>query len=124
MIPFPKQLLSFATIGVLNTTIHGLVLALSIEQGGAPVVLAHLIAFCFANVFSYGMNSFWTFKKPMTFYMYLRFLSASLVSLSLTLITASVVQCYGWHYWVGFALVTVLVPVLSFLLMKFWTFRK
>lgn len=117
-----KQFLCFALIGVLNTFIHGGVLIISVERLLWTVTLSHLLAFSIANVFSYLMNSWLTFQVRFSLKGYLRFLVASLLSLGLTLLLAKLVDLYGAHYLVGFALIVVLVPLMSFLVMKFWVF--
>ena len=117
-----RQLATFGVIGVLNTLIHGGVLSFAVEVLAWGVVLAHLLAFMLANAFSYLMNSHWTFKTPLTWARYGRFFLASLLSLALTLILAKAADGYGAHYLVGFALVVVCVPLLSFALMRFWVF--
>lgn len=116
------QFLTFAAIGVVNTLVHGSILTLAVEWMLTPVVLAHLFAFCIANVFSYVMNSRLTFRVSMTLARYIRFLAASLLALGLTLFLAWVMDRLGFQYLVGFLLIVVLVPIISFMLMKFWAF--
>ena len=95
---------------------------MAVEWMRSPVVLAHLFAFCVANLFSYVMNSRLTFKIPMSLVHYVRFFVASLLSLGLTLALAWVMDRYGFHYLAGFLLIVVLVPLFSFALLKFWAF--
>ena len=116
------QFLTFAVIGVVNTIVHGSILTLAVEWMQTPVVIAHLFAFSIANLFSYVMNSRLTFMAAITITRYVRFFLASLLSLCLTLLLAWMMDRFGFHYLVGFLLIVVLVPVLSFLLMKFWAF--
>lgn len=116
------QLLSFALIGVANTAIHGCVLVLGVEGLRLDVTLSNMIAFCVANVFSYAANSWFTFKASLSITRYARFFLASMLSLGLTLLLSWSADHYGLHYLVGFAFIVVLVPLFSFLVMKFWAF--
>lgn len=116
------QFIKFAVIGVLNTLIHGGILTLAVEAFKADVVVANLIAFITANVFSYFMNSIVTFKAPIALLYYVKFFATSLFSLGLTLLIAWLAELYGLHYLVGFLFIIVLVPILSFFIMKFWAF--
>lgn len=119
-----SQFISFALIGVANTLIHGLILVLMIEKLLLGVTLSHLLAFCVANMFSYILNSKLTFKSRLTVGKYVRFFLASLGALCLTLILSWLVDMNGLHYLIGFALIVVLVPLLSFCVMKFWIFSS
>jgi len=58
----------------------------------------------------------------MTLAGYIRFFVASLVALGLTLLLAWLMDRFEFHYLVGFLLIVILVPVISFMLMKFWAF--
>lgn len=116
------QLLCFALVGVANTLVHGAILVVAVEWVALGVTVAHLVAFCVANIFSYLMNSWLTFKAALSLSRYARFFLASLLSLGLTLLLAWVSELYGLHYLLGFVLIVVVVPLLSFAVMKFWTF--
>lgn len=118
------QFLTFAVIGVVNTFMHGGVLVMAVERFNAPVVLANLIAFCVANLFSYFMNSWFTFKSALSVVRYLRFLVASMLSLGFTLLLAWLTDSSGFHYLVGFLLIVVFVPMFSFVVMKLWAFAE
>lgn len=118
------QFLKFAAIGAANTLLHGLALGGLVDGLGWPVVLSHLVAFCMANFFSYLLNSYITFQTHISPLLYARFFLASLLSLGLTLGLSALAQWYGLGHWQGFALMVLLVPGFSFVIMKFWTFRK
>ncbi|MGE4706361.1 GtrA family protein [Yersinia enterocolitica] len=109
-------------IGGINTIIHGSILVLTVEVFKLEVVLSNFVSFMFANIFSYFMNTILTFKKPISFILYLRFLFASLLSLGLTLLLSSIAKYYGLHYLIGFVLIIIFVPILSFVAMKSWAF--
>lgn len=116
------QLITFAMIGVVNTLIHGSVLLMTVEWLALTVPIAHLVAFNIANLSSYLMNSSLTFKIPLSLRRYMRFYMTSLLSLGLTLLVAWASDLYGLHYLLGFGLVVMVVPLLTFVVMKFWTF--
>jgi putative flippase GtrA len=116
------EFIRFGLVGVANTAVHaGIVIAL-MEAFVPPAFLANGIAFVFANLMSYALNSRFTFRTPLSFLGYRRFLFVSLVSLALTLLITSVVEIVGWHYGVGLAMVILVVPVLNYLVMKVWAF--
>ncbi|WP_376785652.1 GtrA family protein [Atlantibacter hermannii] len=118
-----RQFLVFAGIGVANTTIHAVVLTSLVEVIALDVTLANFISFMIANIFSYILNSSFTFLQPLSFYMYIKFLIASLLSLILTLMISELGKFFDLHYLVSFIFIIFLVPIFSFTLMKLWTFK-
>jgi putative flippase GtrA len=116
------EFIRFGLVGVANTAVHaGIVIAL-MEVFAPPAFVANGVAFVFANLMSYTLNSRFTFKIPVSFLGYRRFLLVSLVSLALTLLITSIVEYLGWHYSIGLVMVILVVPVLNYLVMKVWAF--
>lgn len=116
------EFIRFGLVGVANTVVHaGIVIAL-MEAFVPPAFVANGVAFVFANLMSYALNSRFTFKTPLSFLGYRRFLLVSLVSLGLTLLITSVVEYLGWHYSGGLIMVILLVPILNYMVMKIWAF--
>lgn len=118
------QLIYFAGIGFCSTLIHGAVLMLGVERVFLPLTAAHFLAFCTANIFSYFLNSWLTFGAAISLSRYIRFFAVSLLSLGMTLLIAWITEASGLHYLAGFALIVLLVPIFSFLVMRFWTFAE
>lgn len=116
------EFIRFGLAGVANTAVHaGIVIAL-MEAFAPPAFIANGVAFVFTNLMSYALNSRFTFRTPVSFLGYRRFLLVSLVSLALTLLITSIVEYLGWHYGVGLVMVILVVPVLNYLVMKIWAF--
>ncbi|EKT4485181.1 GtrA family protein [Pseudomonas putida] len=116
------EFIRFGLVGVTNTAVHaGIVVAL-MELLAPPAFVANGVAFMFANVMSYILNSRFTFRTPASFLGYRRFLLVSLVSLGLTLAITSLVEYLGWHYAFGLLMVIFVVPVLNYMVMKLWAF--
>ena len=116
------QFLRFGLIGVANTVVHGLILVSLIEYFHFNVVMGNCAAFLTANLFSYFMNSYFTFKMQTTLFLYAKFLFASLLSLMLTLLIAWEMNHLGFHYLEGLLVIVFTVPALSYIVMKFWAF--
>jgi putative flippase GtrA len=119
-----RQFVKFGLIGVLNTAIHGIVLSLLVESLAVSAVTGNLFAFIAANLFSYILNCRYTFKAPCLFLTYLKFFFSSLLSLALTLIISWMMERLGFHYLQGFAVIVIVVPLFSFLIMKRYVFRS
>ena len=116
------QFARFALIGCVNTGVHAGILALLIEKLSAGVVFANLIAFLVSNVFSYLMNSRFTFHTKPNGGEYLKFLAASQLALGFTLLISGTMDCFGFHYLQSFIVIIVIIPVVSYINVKLWVF--
>lgn len=118
-----RSFICFACIGVVNSTIHGLILVGLVQFFLMGPTCANFFAFIAANITSYFLNSFFTFRKSIGFFRYFNFLMASLVALGITLVISEVAQYYHIYYLAGFAVIVLVVPVLNFLMLRVWAFR-
>lgn len=116
------EFIRFGLVGVANTVVHAGIVIVLMEALAPPAFVANGVAFMFANLVSYALNSRFTFKTPISFLGYRRFLLVSLVSLALTLLITWLVEYLEWHYGVGLAIVILVAPVLNYLVMKIWAF--
>lgn len=116
-----RQLGRFAGIGVLNTGIHLAVVWQLVEQARMPAPIANGCAFLAANLFSFFVNGAFTFRLPPSLRRYARFLVVSLAGLLLTVGASWTAQAFAWHYLLGVALSMVLLPALSFVVHRHWT---
>ncbi len=121
-----KPILRFGVSGGLATVTHVLVFVALVEWLAARPVLAAAPAFVVALFVSYGMNYHWTFSASGLHRILLpRFVAVALLGLALNLgITYVVVDVT--HYWYGYALllIALLVPLITFLLSKYWVFNE
>ena len=116
------EFIRFGLVGVANTVVHAGIVIVLMEALAPLAFVANGVAFMFANLVSYALNSRFTFKTPISFMGYRRFLLVSLVSLALTLLITWLVEYLEWHYGVGLAIVILVAPVLNYLVMKIWAF--
>ena len=120
ILPFLK----FGTIGVLNTALHSAIVVLAHGTIGVPVVVSHFIAFWLVNAFSYVLNTYLVFRKPLAFGSYVRFFAVSLFTLVATIVIASLCELAGLDYRIGLVIVIVVTPPVTYLLQKSFTFRS
>ncbi|MBQ0720518.1 MAG: GtrA family protein [Gammaproteobacteria bacterium] len=118
-----RQAQRFALSGLLVTGIHvfsasGLILLLVVDP---PI--ANGLAFVVATVFSYTINTLWSFSSPLHGRNLIRFMAVSMFGCFLAVSVASAAQHYDLHYLYGIGLVALVVPPATFLLHSFWTYR-
>ncbi|WP_432259426.1 GtrA family protein [Cupriavidus sp. TMH.W2] len=117
------KLLRFGISGVIATAIHVAVATPLIYLLHASQVSANGVAFIIANICSYLLNTLWSFGARPSRNSYLRFLAVSMVGLGMTLGMSSVAQALGAGYWLGLAAILSVVPVVTFVLHRSWTYR-
>lgn len=117
---------TFALIGLIATGVH-VVTALVARTGlRLEPLQANFVGYACAVGFSYVGNARLTFGRPTRDIGQLtRFLVVSLVGLALNqAIIHLLVGIAGWPFWQALGPVVVLVPLLSFGLLKIWAFGE
>jgi putative flippase GtrA len=85
--------------------------------------IANGVAFVVATIFSYTINTLWSFSSPLHGRNLFRFVAVSMVGCLLAVTVSGTAQHYGLHYWYGIGLVVFTVPPVTFLLHSLWTYR-
>lgn len=118
-----KKAQRFAVSGVLVTGFHVLVAAGFIRYILPIPSLANGVAFIAATVFSYLINTLWSFSSPLHGRNLIRFLLVSGVGFVLAIAVSGLAEIYGMNYWFGIVCVVAVVPPVTFVLHNFWTYR-
>jgi putative flippase GtrA len=113
----------FALTGVAATLLHIAAAAALIEGFQWHPGTANGAAFILANGMSYVVNTRWSFRSRLNLDTWRRFIMVSLAAWGLTVAIAWGVEMAGGHYLLGIALVVSLVPALSFLGHRWFTYR-
>lgn len=120
-----RELVRFAAVGAIATTIHAAVFALLVETTPLDPVVATVVAFVVAFAAGFALNRSWTFGSRADPIAQLpRYLVVQLVGLALNAaIMAFAVHAQRWSPYVGLGLAIVLVPPVTFALARGWAFR-
>ena len=118
-----KQALRFTISGVLVTGLHVLIATAFIQIVSLAPALANGVAFVVATIFSYLINTTWSFSIPLHGKNLFRFCIVSCGGLFLAMTISGTAHYYGLHYLYGISLVVCIVPPVTFLLHNFWTYR-
>jgi putative flippase GtrA len=120
---FTKQALRFAVTGVLITGLHVLIAVTLVQTLLPNPTFAYGVAFAAATVFSYLINTTWSFSSSLHGRNLFRFCVVSIIGIFLSMAVSGATQHYGLHYGYGIAFVVCIVPPVTFLLHNFWTYR-
>jgi putative flippase GtrA len=119
-----REVGAFIVVGVASTITHYAV-AMAIFYGlemGWGALWTNFVAFCVAFMVTYFGNALFVFPEtrlgPRSFF---RFLAVSLLSLSLNQgIIYVLVEIQKMPYWQALIIALMIVPMVSFLTLKFW----
>jgi putative flippase GtrA len=120
----PASAVRFGLAGLATTLLHIAIASVLFRQWEVNASWANAISFAFANLFSYVVNSLWSFGKRIELASWRRFLSVSLVGWLLTFMIARGVEMAGGHFYLGLLAVISIVPVASYCLHRMFTFRS
>lgn len=123
--PVVRQAGRFLATGVFATLIHTatVLVFVALWVPTPSQVTANGVAFVVANVFSYVVNSLWSFSAPLHGMRFLRFLTVSGLGFLGTLVMAYVAELSGLNPLEGVVLVVCTMTPVSFVLHRRWTFR-
>jgi putative flippase GtrA len=120
---FVKQTKRFAVSGLLATGLHVLVAVCLIRLFAISAPFANGIAFLVATVFSYAANTLWSFSSVLHGRNLFRFICVSIIGGGLAVSASALAAHYDLHYLIGIGIVATVVPPVTFLLHRFWTYK-
>lgn len=114
----------FAVAGLLATGLHVLVAAGFIRLVMPAPSIANGVAFGVASVFSYLINTLWSFSCPLHGSNLVRFVAVSLLGCLIAMSVAGAAENLGLEYGYGIGLVVCIVPPITFVMHRRWTYRQ
>ncbi|MDR2862249.1 MAG: GtrA family protein, partial [Puniceicoccales bacterium] len=113
----------YAIVGATNTLIHFSVLVSLVEILAYPKPLSNALGFFVANLFSYYVNSKWSFGATLSRKRYILFFTTSLVGVAISYGLMYVGDSLQWHYLQTFVVQVAVMPLSSFVLMRLLVFK-
>lgn len=117
------KLLRFGVSGLFATGLHVMVAMTLIVRAGTESALANALAFACSTGSSYLLNTFWSFSSVPALANIWRFAVVSLGGLTLTALVAHATQIAGGGPALGIAMVVCVVPPVTFMAHRWWTYR-
>lgn len=119
------QFVKFGLVGILATLCHMGTLIILVEYLKYQPVLASTIGFIIAVFVSYILNYRYTFMvRGSHILLFSRYLIVCIIGLAInTSIMFLTVKILNWWYIIGQIPTLLIVPIINFLLNKYWTFN-
>ena len=121
--PVVTKVQRFTVTGILTTGLHVITAVVLIEQLAATPSMANGIAFILATIFSYSLNTLWSFSSRPQRKNSIRFVLVSLIGAGVAVIVSDLASQYALDYLIGILMVVTTVPPITFILHNFWTYR-
>ena len=123
---FIRKFVSFGFVGAFATLIHYLIFIVFVAGGIAEPVAASAIGFGISALVNYALNYRFTFRSQKNHIAVLpKFALISLSGLVLnTLIIATLLYKFSWHYLLSQVMSTGIVLLWNFTLNHVWSFRE
>jgi putative flippase GtrA len=118
-----KRAARFGLSGLLVTGIHVAIAVAFINLIWPNPPLANGIAFTVATIFSYLINTLWSFSSRLHGRTLFRFVFVSLVGCGLSVGISWFAEFRQFSYWIGIGGVVMVVPPVTFILHSAWTYR-
>jgi putative flippase GtrA len=117
------KLLRFCVSGLFATGLHVSIAMTLIVRAEFSPPSANAIAFACSTGGAYLLNTFWSFSSAPALTNVWRFVVVSLSGLALTTLVSHVMQVVGASPGLGIAMVVCVVPPLTFVAHRQWTYR-
>lgn len=118
-----QKLFRFGLSGLMVTGLHALVATMAITMLQLSPATANGLAFLIATLCSYQLNTRWSFSAVVEQKNFYRFCFVSAIGLFLAVSISGTAEYFGFNYLIGIGMVICIVPIVSFLLHYFWTYR-
>ena len=115
----------FALVGLTGAALDFGILALLVEFGHWPVLVANIVSFAAALVNNYFLNKYWTWndKSRNHHRQFPKFLATSLAGLLINEILMALFLWLGLNYLLAKVIICALVAFWNYLINNFWTFK-
>ena len=118
---FPTKLIKYGIIGGISTLIHVGVASAYIYLINNSLFQSNITGFMVAYVFSYIMQSLFVFEHAINWYKALKYFIVQFGSLLASIAISN--MFYLFNSYIKTVLVVVFMPLVTFMVHKFWTFK-
>jgi len=117
------QFVRYGVVGLINTGVHTAIASALIVLAGAVPGLANGLAFLAAASLSYVLNARWSFGAALDRWQFVKFVTIATIGFGFAYGISTAIDRAGFHFLIGILGVVAVLPLVTFALHKFWTFR-
>jgi putative flippase GtrA len=116
--------LKFGVTGITSTAIYVALSYTMINVLAFKIIVSSTLAFAAASVFSYLVNTFWSFSGQPGLNNLLKFIAVTAIG---SVISSSILKyaiLAGFGYRAGIIMILLIVPLVTFIAHHAWTYRR
>ena len=117
-----KEMITFSLIGLSNVGIYLLLVSFFIYLTELNLSFINGLAYLLSALYSFYLNTIFTFKQALNKLKLIKFLTASLFLSLLASVITAIILFFEFQYWISVIVVIFGLPILSFLIHKRWSF--
>lgn len=117
------RLIRYVVTGALATLLYVVSVFTLVSVLQLPPVGANTIAYVITVLFSFTLNTKWSFSTNFSHAVFWKFCAVSMCGACLAAAISAAVQHLGMHYWYGVILIVCISPPLTFFLHRAWTYK-
>ena len=117
------EIITFTVIGVSNVAVYLLIVSFFIHLTEFSLAFINGLAYLFAALYSFCLNTIFTFKKAFNIMRLGQFLIANLLLSLIAWAITAIILFLEFQYWVSLIVVIFGLPLLTFFLYKYWAFK-
>ena len=117
------EIITFTVIGVSNVAVYLLIVSFFIHLTEFSLAFINGLTYLFAALYSFCLNTIFTFKKAFNLMRLVQFLIANLLLSLIAWAITAIILFLEFQYWVSLIVVIFGLPLLSFFLYKYWAFK-
>ena len=117
-----KEMITFSLIGFSNVAVVVLIASFLIYLTELNLSLINGLAYLLSAVWSFCLNTIFTFKQALNKLKLVKFLTASLFLSLLASVITAIILFFEFQYWISVVVIIFGLPILSFFIHKSWSF--
>lgn len=119
-----NELLRFSAVGLLATAAHTCTAFYLIYFLNHDALTANTLGFLSALGISFFINAKWTFRRTIQWRQFFRFASIASLTYLLIVLISKLSEDSDFHPAYSVLLIALIIPLINFLMHKFWTFNQ
>ncbi|MCF3946429.1 GtrA family protein [Acidiphilium iwatense] len=119
-----SRVMKFGVTGITSTAIYVGLSYTMIKILALEVIVSSIVAFIIASVFSYLVNTLWSFSEKPSPANLMKFATVTILGSAISSAILKNAITMGFGYWIGIIAILLIVPLMTFIAHHVWTYQQ